>query len=306
MDILKPLDQAIEFYIANVSSKKTESTFKQEQKTLRDFLVLLRSVKGLPVPEKVDEVSPLHLEGVQTLVKTHEGKDLQNSTINRKFNTIRHFFQKLEDWNVLEVSPCRKVKDLPEDYNVRRPWTDSQFLMVYAQGEKWIQDILFFVKFTGARASSVSLLEWKDVDFKNEVIKLSHRKGKDKSLKLYDVPMIPEVFAMLKKRQRMGAYGANTPVFLTSKGKRPSPTHISRETRRLVEKAGLSFLKIGIHGLRHSVATALHNSGASTETIRRMLGHSNTKTTERYLHSNTADLMDAMNRAFRPAKTGSD
>lgn len=294
-------ENAIEFYLNNISRKKSASTFRQEIKTLRDFVVLLQSIEGLKPVSSIEEVTVLHLEATQTLIKRNGGNEIQNSTVNRKFNTIRHFFKKLEDWDVIKANPMRKVKDLPEDFNVRRPWTDSQFIQVYTKGQPWIQDILFFVKFTGARASSVALLKWTDVDFQRKTISLSQRKGRDGALKKYFVPLLPELESLLKRLQRKSGGGLADYVFKNGSGNKVSSTHISREVRRLVRASGLHFLRLGIHGLRHSVATTLHVSGASTETIRRVLGHSNTKTTERYLHSDANQLREAMLKAFKTA-----
>ena len=298
MDLLKGIVNSIEFYLENVSRKKSESTYRQEIKTLEDFSVSLQSVKGLPIPQEVQEISVLHLEAVQTMIRDNRGKPLQNSTVNRKFNTIRHYFKKLEDWGVLQINPMRKIKDLPEDLNVRKPWTDEQFLMVYRRGKPWVQNILFFTKYTGARASSVANLKWQDVDFGHGTINLSHRKGRNKALKKYFVPMVPEMESFLKRLKSKSGAGSQDYVFKNGSGRPVSSTHISREVRRLVKGAGLDFLGLGIHGLRHSIASTLHVSGASTETIRRVLGHSNTKTTERYLHSDANQLREAMKKAF--------
>lgn len=304
MNRFENIEDAVLFYLENVSSKKTASTYRQENKTLRDFVVLIRSVEGLPIVSQLSDVSVLHLEATQTLMKRNGGNELQNSTVNRKFNTIRHFFSKMEDWGEIQINPMRKVKDLTEDLNVRRPWTDSQFLQVYSKGQPWIQDILFFVKFTGARASSVERLKWQDIDFKRKTIALSHRKGRDKSLKKYFVPLLPEIESILKRKMRKGEGGSLDTVFKNGSGNPVNSSHISREVRRLVRLSDLHIFNLGIHGLRHSIATSLHYSGASTETIRRVLGHSNTKTTERYLHSDANQLREAMEKAFKMAGSG--
>lgn len=62
--------------------------------------------------------------------------------------------------------------------------------------------------------------------------------------------------------------------------------------KRAVKKAGI-LKKIKFHSLRHSRATHWHNSKVMTlRDIADLLGHSNTKTTEIYIHTGNEDLQD--------------
>jgi site-specific recombinase XerD len=42
--------------------------------------------------------------------------------------------------------------------------------------------------------------------------------------------------------------------------------------------------KIGVHTLRHSIATHLHHSGLSIEKVAQFLGHKTLESTQRYTH----------------------
>lgn len=62
--------------------------------------------------------------------------------------------------------------------------------------------------------------------------------------------------------------------------------------RRACRKAGIQ-KKIKFHSLRHSKATHLHNSGMMTlRDLADLLGHTDTKTTEIYLHTQNEDLRE--------------
>jgi site-specific recombinase XerD len=62
--------------------------------------------------------------------------------------------------------------------------------------------------------------------------------------------------------------------------------------RRLTKKLGLKGLTL--HGLRHTFITSLAAQNHSLEKIRLLVGHSNLKTTEKYLHLQDTHLKETM------------
>lgn len=57
------------------------------------------------------------------------------------------------------------------------------------------------------------------------------------------------------------------------------------------QKAGIK-KDVGIHSLRHSFATHLLEKGTDIKYIKDILGHFDTRTTERYLHVSRKDLVN--------------
>lgn len=79
-----------------------------------------------------------------------------------------------------------------------------------------------------------------------------------------------------------------TQTFLVNnQGKRMSSSTVSRTLKKLIEQTGneqLQEKKVGLHTLRHSIATHLLHSGMSIENISQFLGHSHIRSTQIYLH----------------------
>lgn len=60
---------------------------------------------------------------------------------------------------------------------------------------------------------------------------------------------------------------------------------------------------VRVHDLRHSAASNLVNSGQSLYVVAKVLGHSQTRTTERYAHLDAAVLLNAVNAASQVTGT---
>jgi integrase/recombinase XerC len=85
-------------------------------------------------------------------------------------------------------------------------------------------------------------------------------------------------------------------VFLNNRGERLTTRSVARIVEKRLQRAGIP-IQMGPHGLRHSFATHLLNSGADLRVIQELLGHANLSTTQRYTHLNLDQLTAVYDKA---------
>lgn len=143
-----------------------------------------------------------------------------------------------------------------------------------------VADAIRVIALTGARKSEVAGLRWRNVDVKGGQIVLpptEHKSGKatgeDRIIGL------PAAAQAIIARQDAG--GPDDFVFKAAKG--DGVLNLSHPWRK-VRKVALLPDGIGLHGLRHSLASHLAMAGAEAAEIMQAVGHRQMSTTARYIH----------------------
>lgn len=152
------------------------------------------------------------------------------------------------------------------------------------QNEKRIRDAVAdairLVALTGMRRGEVAGLRWSYVDLKSMQLvlpPLAHKTGHGSGKKKYIA--LPSVAAEIIARQPAGK--ADDYVFRPAKGS--GALALSKPWRDVRKEADLPD-DLGLHCLRHSVASHLAMAGASTAELMQQMGHKQATTTARYIH----------------------
>jgi site-specific recombinase XerD len=102
------------------------------------------------------------------------------------------------------------------------------------------------------------------------------------------IPIHAEVFEFIKHRIENNLPEAF--VFVSDTGRHYSAGKLYRMWDAVREKSGLDKSIRLYDAARHSFASQLINSGVSIYSVSHLLGHSNIKTTEKYLHNDLEKL----------------
>jgi site-specific recombinase XerD len=212
-------------------------------------------------------------------------RKLAQTTVARKLAAARSLVRAtLGPSRVPDLSVSgRRRRRLP--HAPRPPETDE--LIAGAGGDAPLglrnRALLELVYSAGLRAQEAVDLRLADVDFEQELVRVSGKGGKERV-----VPLGEEAAFRLRRYLEDGrphlARGAVDAVFLSARGK---PLDTST-LRRLLPNP---------HRLRHAFATHLLEGGADLRTIQELLGHSSLSTTQVYSHVDARRLRKVYDRA---------
>jgi integrase len=163
-----------------------------------------------------------------------------------------------------------------------------------------VADAIRIIALTGARRGEITGLRWQHVDLKRGQLtlpprahKTGYRTGKPRIITL------PAAAQEIVGRQPEGA----PDDFVLAAAKRGRAILLAKPWRTIRIEADLP-KGIGLHGLRHSLATSLAFDGAQAAEIMTSLGHRQMSTTTRYIHAADKARAKLAERAAAPALRG--
>jgi integrase/recombinase XerC len=230
-------------------------------------------------------------------------KSRRKSSIGRKIAALRGFFRYLVATHRIATDPLRLVhspkqeKPLPNFLSV-----DDVFRLLGAikvDGSLDVRDraILEVCYSTGIRVSELVGINWNDIDSQLGIVRVVGKGSKERIVPIGEVALqsLRDYGQEVRTKWHQPCTGDN-PVFLNHRGGRITVRSVARVVEKHLRAAGIG-VKMGPHGLRHSFATHLLNSGADLRVIQELLGHASLSTTQRYTHLNLDQLTAVYDKA---------
>ncbi len=233
---------------------------------------------------------------------------IEKSSISRKISALRSFCKFLLREGVLAQNPAKLVKlpKIPKKIPSHLTVEDCAKLIespdlstLLGKRDRAILELLYAC---GIRVSELSGLNLEDINFKENMV-LVKGKGKKERLVPFGRYCHQALLAYLEVRPQAfvsRSQKSGEAVFLNRLGTRITTRSIGRLVEKYVRSSGLA-QKISPHGLRHSFATHLLNSGADLRSIQELLGHKQLSTTQKYTHLSIGHLMEQYDKAHPKA-----
>ncbi len=277
--------------------------------TLRNYLSDLgqfhQFVKGKQGLE--GEVEGEVLERVDaTLIRAYLGqlaRVCRKSSMGRKLAALKGFFRYLVREGHLKRDPLlgfgspKQEKPLVTFLSV-----DDVFRLLdgfQGSGVSQIRDraILEVLYSTGIRVSELVGLNWGDIDFRLGIVRVTGKGAKERIVPIGDVALrVLRDYGMEQEKKWHRPPKGHAAVILNRQGSRITTRSVARIVEKHLRIRGIP-VRMGPHGLRHTFATHLLNSGADLRVIQELLGHTSLSTTQRYTHVNLDHLTAVYDRA---------
>ena len=230
-------------------------------------------------------------------------KSRKKSSIGRKLAALKGFFRYMVTTRQIEKDPLllihspKQDKPLPKFLSV-----DDVFQLlggIKVKGALDIRDraVLEVFYSTGVRVSELVGLNWADIDFQLGIVRVLGKGSKERIVPIGEVAMqtLRDYSLEMRQKRNLSCKG-EAAVFLNNRGGRITTRSVARIVEKQLRKAGIA-VQMGPHGLRHTFATHLLNSGADLRVIQEMLGHASLSTTQRYTHLNLDQLTAVYDKA---------
>lgn len=223
-------------------------------------------------------------------------KRYKQKTIKRKIASIKAYYNYLEECEIIDDSPFRKIKVKFKETKVLPriiPREEIELLLNHMYSSEtlnsektyryWLRDIAVVETLfaTGARVYEISHIKLDCVNLNTGLIKIMGKGGKERYIQVAS----PEILDILKEYYEYNSEAIKLSgfFFVNSRGNRYTEQSIRLMLKKYTKLAGIE-RNITPHMFRHSFATYLIEEEVDVTYVQQILGHSSIKTTQIYIH----------------------
>lgn len=287
MDINAVLIESFEKWLRTIAY--ADSTVYGSSRYVQDFFFYLNKAEVTSIESISQSVLSSYHQYLQTRSNKRQTGGLSQNYINSNINALKRFSKYLQETGkpYFEI----KIKTPPETDNAKIILTQTEIQKLYKACSNdllGIRDraILAIYYGCGLRRSEGVGLNLDDVLLKEKLIHV--RKGK--GYKERYVPITDSIKEDLENyiyvsRQKIQSFKSHKQeaFFLSMRAKRMHGNSLILRLQKLANVAHIN-KEIGLHTLRHSIATHLLLSGMELEEVSQFLGHSGLESTQIYTH----------------------
>jgi integrase/recombinase XerC len=296
------VSQFLRFLLAERNaSRETVRAYLREVKDLRTFLLAERGGDGASGTDL--DWSKVEAADLRRYVASRFPGRL-SSTAARTVSALRTFFAFLGAQGRISGNPAagltapRRAMRLPEFLPVDEMVDLLRALPARNERERRDGALLELLYSSGLRVGELVSLRMGDVSLEENTVRVSGKGGKVRVVPVGEkaVRALADYVATRVPRDVSNHEEAKGPLFRNARGGALTARSVARILAGALRRAGLG-RHLSPHGVRHSFATHLLESGADLRAIQEMLGHASLSTTQRYARVNVSHLVGVYERA---------
>ena len=252
---------------------------------LREFFSYLENNKIFTIKQVTPKEIAQYNDYLKAKKSQRTGKALKQKSIYDHMRNLQQYFGYLLEIEIIKSNPASHLKFTNGTEKVARfIFSQDQIQALYQVANLEERTILNIGYGCGLRVQEMSDLNKEDIRFSENLVIV--QKGKNSKRRL--VPISDKIKTELEEFIFSSERKTNE-IFVHSKGQRMQTGTLNKRLKTLIHKAKLNLNEtelntIGIHNLRHSIATHLLQNGMKLEQVQKFLGHSHIESTEIYTH----------------------
>ncbi|HEY3176329.1 MAG TPA: tyrosine recombinase XerC [Candidatus Polarisedimenticolia bacterium] len=258
----------------------------------------------IPDPRRVDPAA------VRAFLARMHQRGEKRSTMARRISSLRSFYDWMRREGIVKTNPARDVSTPRQEKKVPR-FLDQQDVgrllespddaTAIGARDRAVLELLYA---TGMRVSELAGLSLHDLHPTDNEMRVMGKGSKERWIYFGGKARAALDRYLARRRAMSGGRGSRSDaLFINARGTRLTDRSVRRIVDRYVRLTAVK-QRISPHGLRHSFATHLLDRGADLRAIQELLGHASLKTTQRYTHVSTEQMISVYNAAQESIKRG--
>ncbi|MEE8478800.1 MAG: tyrosine recombinase XerC [Candidatus Neomarinimicrobiota bacterium] len=231
----------------------------------------------------------LDKQAIRNFLGKEFDEGFSSKTVGRRLASIKSFFKYLIKAEVVNNNPAIYVKT-PKTSKPLPNFIDEKMIdkLMNAPPSNTItglrdRAVLELFYSTGIRLSELININFRNIDFKNNLIRVVGKGNKERLIPFGNRAMNAIENYLRKSSRSLKTTDIDTPLFVNSRGERISQRTVQRSVNMYLSLVAEGE-HLGPHTLRHSFATHLLDHGADLQAVKDLLGHSSLSSTQIYTH----------------------
>jgi len=279
----------------NLFEKKMREENKSDN-TIKNYLYDLKHFETF-LPHPTGDAPSFSLQKVVREYRQQiEKSGLSPSTLNRRIQSLRTYFNVLVDEGIIEENPALAVKTKAvakqnDTKWLERPQVKAIFRAVaeIESKSKRMQQraIISVLVNTGIRVQELCDLKLKDLDYESEMLTVTDGKGD----KFRRVPFNRATQQAVRDYMKYRKFPDGEYVFQSERSEQMTTRAIQHITKKICENLNFNFT---VHQLRHTALKNIANATGKIEIVATVAGHDNVNTSKRYIEPSMKEIAEAM------------
>lgn len=255
---------------------------------IQDFLIYLRSIRGYSENtiraykndlqvfltwakenSNIAKWRDITREHIDAFLEYQQEHGYKPTTTNRQLAAIASLFRYFQRQGYEVTNPCQYESRRKQARTIPSTIPVKQLANAYRHAVGVRKTMLGLLATTGIRIQEMLDMQWEDIDFDSNTIKINGKGSKERVVRTEDYILsdLKRTHEMLKPHGKM---------FYISQ----------RKARYMIYEALLPYCRcsqLNPHAIRHTFATELAKNGENAITISKILGHSKIETSQKYV-----------------------